>query len=99
MVTLTHTREYAGRQRGQQEGRDSTIAINYDNERHYLAAIGCLRDMYARQLIDESDYSALECRYAEKYTPLIRYKKPCDDAPSPVTLPEGRHECHPEGSE
>ena len=88
MLTLTHTR---------QEGRETTI-INYDHERHYLAAIGCLRDMYARQLIDESDYHALECRYAEKYTPLIRYEKPCDDAPSPVTLSEGRQECRPEGS-
>lgn len=41
MVTLTHTL---------QEGRETSI-INYDHERHYLAAIGCLRDMYARQLI------------------------------------------------
>ena len=83
VVTFTHTRR--------DEGRDRTI-INYDQERRYLAAIGCLRDMYARQLIDEFDYSALECRYAEKYTPLIRYEKPCDDAPSPVTLSEGRDE-------
>ena len=83
VVTLTHTRR--------DEGRDRTI-INYDQERRYLAAIGCLRDMYARQLIDEFDYSALEYRYAEKYTPLIRYEKPCDDVPSPVTLSEGRDE-------
>ena len=54
-------------------------------QRAYLAGIAIARDMLARGLIDEADYSALETAFAAKFSSLFRYEKPCFSATLPIT--------------
>jgi hypothetical protein len=63
----------------------------FENDKKYLTAIAVARGMLRRGLIDESDYSALETRFAALFLPLIRYDKPCLSATLPISQTvEGR---------
>ena len=62
-----------------------------ENGTQYLVALAVVNDMLRGGIIDEADYSALETKFAEKFLPLFRYKKPCLSATLPITqTDEGR---------
>ena len=45
--------------------------------RRYLAAMAVVMDMLRRGIIDETDYTTLEARFAGTFRPLLRYERPC----------------------
>ena len=54
--------------------------------REYLAAVSLINNMFELELLDETDYIALETKYAAIFLPLFRYEKPCLSATLPIRL-------------
>lgn len=64
--------------------------MRYKQHQRYLAAISVASDMFESGLINETDFSALETKFAEKFQPLFRYEKPCLSATLPIRQTDER---------
>ena len=65
------------------ENTMSYISVTTSRQQKYLAGIAVAMTMLDSALIDESDYSALEKAFAEKFRPLFRYESPCFSSEKP----------------
>lgn len=64
----------------------SYISDASSGQQNYLAGVVVAKHMLDSALIDESDYSALEKAFAEKFRPLFRYESPCFSSEKAITL-------------
>ena len=64
----------------------SHISDITSRQQKYLAGIAVAMNMLDSALIDESDYSAFEKAFAEKFQPLFRYESPCFSSEKAITL-------------
>lgn len=57
----------------------------FNGNRSYLAVVAVARKLHQLGMIGEGDYSALEEKAAENFSPLFRYEKPCLLPTLPIT--------------